>query len=74
MTGIHAYTNKTPLNRSHGQAWARYAISFVGATLAAKIIIIAAKAAPTPNTNLHPRLLTVTQHGGSVPKPLRHKT
>ncbi len=47
MTGIYAYTNKTALNRLHGQAWARYTISFVGAALAAKIIIIAAKAAPT---------------------------
>jgi hypothetical protein len=51
MTGIYAYTNKTALNRSHGQAWARYTISFVGAALAAKITIIAAKAAPTRNTN-----------------------
>ena len=51
MTGIYAYTNKKPLNRSHGQAWARYTINFVG------------------NTKPHPRLLTVTQHGGSVPNP-----
>ena len=51
MTGIYAYTNETPLNRSHGQALGRYTISFVGVALAAIITIIAAKATPTLSTN-----------------------